>query len=135
MDKNGWPTFLSDPSDIFELYDRPPALGSCDLFYVHIDERETSITFGFETRQPPSRPKQKWKEKEFNSINFFLYFTGTSQLRINGWGCPGQKNVDILRGDEGGMNVRVSSDGSHIEFRAESASIAHVRAFLAASGS
>ncbi|WP_371791083.1 immunity 50 family protein [Streptomyces sp. NBC_01471] len=135
MDNATWPTFLSDPRKVLDLYDQPPALDRCDLFYVHIDERDTSITFGFDTSELPAHPRQKWKEKPFNSIRFFISFTGTSQLHVNGWESPGQKNVGISRDSEDELRVQVASDGSSLSFRAKSASVTHSTAQLTASDS
>ncbi|WP_327295956.1 Imm50 family immunity protein [Streptomyces sp. NBC_01197] len=141
MDNATWPTFLSDPRQILDLYDQPPALNRCDLFYVHIDERDTSITFGFETRELPARPRQKWKKKPFNSIRFFISFTGISRIRINGWESPGEKEVEISRHGEDELTVHVTSKASELSnasdlaFQAESASLTHSAAQLMAPGS
>lgn len=135
MDNATWATFLSDPRQILDLYDQPPALDRCNLFYFHIDERDTSITFGFETRELPERPHQKWREKPFNSIRFFIYFTGTSHLHINGWESPGKKSIDISRCGEDELTVQVTNIASDLSFQAESASVTLSSAHLVAPGS
>ncbi|WP_326694249.1 Imm50 family immunity protein [Streptomyces sp. NBC_01766] len=135
MGDTDWTAFLSNPRDVLDLYEEPPLLGGCDLFYLHIDERDTSITFGFETRELPAHPRQEWKEKPFNSIDFFISFAGVSQLHIDGWVNPGQKEIDISRNADGGFAVRVASDGSDLDFLAESISLTHFHPFLAATES
>jgi hypothetical protein len=134
MDGTDWTTFLTNPSDVLDLYDKPPTVDSCDLFYLHIDERDTSITFGFDSRELPARPLQKWQEKEFNSIEFFVSFIKVSHLSVDGWESQGQKKIRISRNSAGEMVIRVTSDGSNLAFRAESASVTHFHPYLAAPG-
>lgn len=35
--------------ELAALYETPPDLSSCRLYYVHVDERDISVTLGFET--------------------------------------------------------------------------------------
>ncbi|QNS04145.1 hypothetical protein [Streptomyces xanthii] len=89
-----------------------------DLFYVHLDERERSVTLGFA------------RERGSEGSEFFLRFPEARDVRVRGWTHPGRKDVRVTRGDPGdGVAVDVSSQGSSLSFRAAGITVARTRSF------
>jgi hypothetical protein len=131
MSASDWQRLLASPGYLGELYDVPPSPDSCDLFYVHIDERGDSITLGFDTRNFPSSPPVEWQEKGLNAFEFYLTFTDVEDLCVSGWGPPAVKNIELAPQGNGRIAATISSEGSSIAFHAEFLSLARKRAYLA----
>lgn len=70
--------------ELAALYDTPPELSSCPLYDVHVDERDTSVTLGLQTAQLPDHPEPEWARSTYNTLCFFLVFTGVEDLRMTG---------------------------------------------------
>ncbi|WP_445396233.1 Imm50 family immunity protein [Streptomyces sp. LE64] len=98
-------------------------LSNSDLFYVHFDERGCSVTLGF------SRVHGN------EGVEFFLRFHEVRDVRVRGWGAPGQKDVHVERATDGTVQVSASSEGSSLRFRAAGATLSRTRNFLAARSS
>ncbi|MEU6838598.1 Imm50 family immunity protein [Streptomyces rubiginosohelvolus] len=130
-----WPSFLDDPQSIYSLYDEGPDLSRCDLFHMLADERKDSITLGFQTAQTPERIRPEWREKEYNSFTFYLFFSGVHELDIRGWGNPGCKEVSIQRKTDENLVVTITSEGSSATFRARTVSLAAARVGLVSQAS
>ncbi|MFF8945392.1 Imm50 family immunity protein [Streptomyces sp. NPDC014864] len=127
-----WLQLLALPGYLGELYGgNPPSVEACDLFYVHIDERENSVTLGFDTREFPVSPPREWTERALNAFEFYLVFTGVSDLWITGWGASEAKQVTIGHSDGHVFEVVLGSDTSGVGFRASAARLAKTRAYLA----
>lgn len=127
-----WSQLLASAEYLGELYDgAPPPTDACDLFYVHIDEREDSVTLGFDTRVFPVNVPPEWREKNFNAFEFHLFFTGVAGLRVTGWGASEAKVIDLTARDGGHFDVALGSEASGIAFRAAGARLTRTRAYLA----
>ncbi|UIX31125.1 Imm50 family immunity protein [Streptomyces sp. GQFP] len=115
-----WSQLLASAEYLGELYDGvPPSTDAYDLFYVHIDEREDSVTLGFDTRAFPV------------NLPFHLFFTGVTGLRVTGWGASEVKAIDLTAHDGGHFDVALGSEASGITFRAAAARLTRTRAYLA----
>ncbi|MGY4922466.1 Imm50 family immunity protein [Streptomyces sp. 900105755] len=126
-----WSRVLASPEYLGELYEgTAPAAGSCDPFYVHIDERNVSVTLGFSTRILPANAPAEWREKEFNAFDFYLAFEGVTDLRVTGWGASEAKNVGLAV-HEHCFDVVLGTPDSGITFRAATARLARTHAYLA----
>ncbi|WP_314253542.1 Imm50 family immunity protein [Streptomyces kutzneri] len=127
MDLPLWP-------ELAALYATPPDLSSCPLYYVHVDERGTSVTLGFETPQLPDHPKPEWEEKQYNTLRFFVTFTGADELRITGIAAehPDRRDrtVRVIVTDAGRQQVSVTSDNRSIVFSAAASEVVHSRVSL-----
>lgn len=132
MSVSDWHRFLDDRGELGDLYDSLPALDLCDLFYVHFDERGNSATLGFTTSVPPSNMPSEWVEKEFNTTEFYLVFSGLTETRVSGWGSDQAKRVK-LAADNGDVRVTLGAPGAGIDFRASALSVARTRAYKATS--
>jgi len=127
-----WSQLLASAEYLGELYDgTPPPTDACDLFYVHIDEREDSVTLGFDTRAFPVNLPPEWRGKDFNAFEFHLFFTGVTGLRVTGWGAPEAKKTALTAHDGGHFDVNLGSETSGITFRAAGARLSRTRAYLA----
>ncbi|NEC87637.1 Imm50 family immunity protein [Streptomyces sp. SID12501] len=127
-----WSRLLASPEYLGKLYDgAPPPTGACDLFYVHIDEREDSVTLGFDTRVFPVNLLPEWRGKNFNAFEFHLFFTGVTGVRVTGWGASEAKVIDLTVRDRGHLDVALGSEASGLAFRAASVRLAGTRAYLA----
>jgi hypothetical protein len=115
-----------------ELYGgaQPPS-GACDLFYLHIDEREGSVTLGFDTRSLPANPPVEWEGEDFNAVEFYLVFTDVEGLRATGWGAPEARAIDLTFPDGGLLEVALGSEESGVAFRASAVRLAKTRPYLA----
>ncbi|MCJ1678941.1 immunity 50 family protein [Streptomyces sp. APSN-46.1] len=126
-------TESSDWSELRALYGTAPVpdLDSCDFFHVHVDERGASVTFGFETQQLPPHPKPEWSEKAYNTLCFWIEFTGVTDLRLSGIHAEAERAVQITGGDTpDGLRVSVNSDTRSITFAASSSQVSHTRVYL-----
>ncbi|MGY1497914.1 Imm50 family immunity protein [Streptomyces sp. QTS52] len=127
-----WSQLLASAEYLGELYDgAPPPASACDLFYVHIDEREGSVTLGFDTRVFPGNPPLEWREKDFNAFEFHLFFRGVTGLRVTGWGASEAQVIDLTVRDGGHFDVALGSEASGIAFRAAAVRLGRTRAYLA----
>lgn len=126
-----WVQLLADPRFMTDLYDAPPELSRCDLFYVHIDERGDSVTLGFDTSHLPTRPLPEWKTKDFNAFEFHLWFDSVAELRVSGWSAPAPKSVLLSSGTDGGVRFSARGPGSLLEFTAGQVEVTCTRTYLA----
>ncbi|MFM9610866.1 Imm50 family immunity protein [Streptomyces sp. V2] len=111
-----------------------PGPGECKVYYVHVDERGTSVTVGFETRNVPSRPHETWRDKVYNTLEFYLLFSGVREFSVSRWSSVEAARVDMAVGAGGGVSVVLGGEGSGIRFQADSVGVQKVRVYLAASG-
>ncbi|MFI0965032.1 Imm50 family immunity protein [Streptomyces sp. NPDC021080] len=126
-----WSRLLASPHHLGNLYgSSPPSAASCDPFYVHIDERENSVTLGFDTRILPANTPPEWQEKGFNAFEFHLVFEGVTGLRVTGWDAAAAGKIDMTVGPEF-FEVLLGSRESGIAFHASTARLAGTRAYLA----
>src|SRR3954469_26073447 len=127
-----WTRLLASQEFLGPLYaGSPPPPEACDLFYVHIDERGSSVTLGFDTRNFPSSPAPEWEEKGFNAFEFHLVFAGVQSLRVTGWGAGEARAIEFAAVEGGGLRVLLGTEGSGITFRAATLRLAKARAYLA----
>ncbi|MGV9322748.1 Imm50 family immunity protein [Streptomyces sp. NPDC003660] len=96
-------------------------LSDSDLFYVHFDERGRSATLGFS------------RVHGSEGFEFFLRFPDVREVRVRGWGAPGQKDVHVERAPDGTVQVSASAAGSSLRFRAADVTLSRTREFLASS--
>ncbi|MGW1510512.1 Imm50 family immunity protein [Streptomyces sp. NPDC002394] len=132
MDASEWTAIVGSTDEIKDLYATPPNLGSeCDLFYAHIDERGASVTLGFETSVAPSNPPAAWTGEKYNTLEFYLRFTGVKGLRSIGWDS-GVRHAEITLSRCEGEGVRVSVEGvrSYLDFTASHSHLARTRPYL-----
>ncbi|MGV9690175.1 Imm50 family immunity protein [Streptomyces sp. NPDC003444] len=127
MDLSLWP----EPA---ALYDTPPDLSSCPLYYVHVDERDTSVTLGFETSRPPDHPRPEWEGKRYNTVRFFVVFTGVDELRVTGIATEHpdahDRTVGVVVTDTGRQRVSVTSETRSITFSAAASAVTQIRVYL-----
>jgi hypothetical protein len=135
MGASDWMKVLRSPQFLGELYEgSPPIPEQCDLFYVHIDERGNSVTLGFDTRSLPSNPRPEWREKPFNSFEFYLLFSDVIEFRTTGWGAAEAREIQFKAEPAKAITVSLGRDESGIRFRAASMRLASTRVYLAAEG-
>ncbi|MEU0899092.1 Imm50 family immunity protein [Streptomyces massasporeus] len=132
MSASEWVELIVDQAGLADLYPVPPSLDSCEVSYMHIDERDSSATLGFSTKAWPSRPSDEWLEKGHNTLEFYIKFTGVHDLLVDGWGPPGHKNIVVAHQPEGGIMVSIEEVGSVVKFLADAASVTHTHAYRAA---
>ncbi|MFG2883304.1 Imm50 family immunity protein [Streptomyces sp. NPDC048297] len=115
-----------------DLYEsEPPTVNECELFYVHADERDGSVTLGFDTRELPSRPRAEWREKTYNRFEFHLLFSDVTEFQVHGWGPQEAREVDISAAPGKKIKVALGRTGSGIHFLASSMRLASARVYLA----
>lgn len=108
-----------------------PDLNTCHFFYLHVDERDTSVTFGFETQQLPRHPKPEWVQKAYNTLRFWIEFTGVVDLRLQGVLAEAERSVQITGGSTPGtLQVSVHSGTRSIAFTAAASRVSHTRVYL-----
>ncbi|MFE5512103.1 Imm50 family immunity protein [Streptomyces sp. NPDC056529] len=120
--------------ELAALYETPPDLSSCPLYYVHVDERDTSITLGFETSRLPDRPRAEWEGERYDTVRFFVVFTGADELRIAGIATEDpdarDRTVDIVVTDTGRQRVSVTSEKRSITFSASASTVTQIHIYL-----
>ncbi|MFC8270417.1 Imm50 family immunity protein [Streptomyces cinereoruber] len=120
--------------ELAALYETPPDLSSCPLYYVHVDERDTSVTLGFETSRLPDHPRPEWEGKQHNTLRFFVVFTGVDELRVTGIAAEHpdarDRTVDVVVTDTGRQRVSVTSANRSLAFSAEASAVSRIRVYL-----
>ncbi|MFI1282722.1 MULTISPECIES: Imm50 family immunity protein [unclassified Streptomyces] len=120
--------------ELAALYATPPDLSTCPLYYVHVDERDTSVTLGFETGRLPDHPRPEWEEKPYNTLLFFVMFTGVDELRVTGIAAehPDRRDrtVRVTRTGSGRQQVAVTSDNRTLAFSAAASAVIRSRVYL-----
>ncbi|WP_416975126.1 Imm50 family immunity protein [Streptomyces sp. 4F14] len=115
------------------FYEGPaPAPEECKPYYVHVDERGSSVTVGFETRNIPSRPDREWRGGDYNTLEFYLLFLGVRNFSVNRWSSVEAARFDVGIQSDGGVSVVLGGDGSGIKFQADSVGVQKARVYLAA---
>lgn len=136
MSASEWQRVLADTHFLGELYAGiPPALSECELSYVQLDERDNSVTLGFDTRHLPSRPHQEWNEKPYNRFEFYLLFSGVVDLQVNGWTHTEAREVNVRVTSKAVISVSLGREDSGIDFHASSMRLVHTRVYFASEGS
>ncbi|MFD5624448.1 Imm50 family immunity protein [Streptomyces yangpuensis] len=119
--------------ELAALYDTPPELSTCPLYYVHVDERDTSVTLGFETARLPDRPEPDWEHGAYNTLRFFVVFTGVEDLRMTGLAAGPPDGCDPVRLDAGGggrLRVAVTGPSRSLSFSAAASAVTRTRVYL-----
>ncbi|MFJ8661313.1 Imm50 family immunity protein [Streptomyces sp. NPDC093795] len=133
MSATEWVDLLVDPRGIRDVFQTPPDLDKCSLFYFHIDERGTSITLGFDTRLAPDTLLHGDGDTRVNAFEFFITFMPVTGLHISGWGGSMKRSVRMSRSEQdGAITLSVESTTERIAFQAQEARISRARAYLAA---
>jgi hypothetical protein len=128
-----WERLLTSQDRLGTLYgDAPPKPEDCHLFYVHLDERDKSVTLGFETRRLPARMPGEWAVKEFNTVEFYLVFPDVMGFRATGWGASEARRVRLKAREGGLFEVTLGTTASGIRFEAPAPRLTKVRPYLAA---
>ncbi|MER5869677.1 Imm50 family immunity protein [Streptomyces sp. NPDC002044] len=107
-----------------------PSLDTCDFFHVHVDERGSSVTFGFETARLPPHPEPQWAAGPYNTLRFWVEFTGVSGLRMAGIVAEPERGVRITAAAPDRLEVAVTGGRREISFSAEASRVAHTRVYL-----
>ncbi|MER7107057.1 Imm50 family immunity protein [Streptomyces sp. NPDC000229] len=132
MGESDWTTVLNSKV-MTDSYTSPPNLSECRLHYTQIDEREASVTLAFETSALPSSPPADWKRREYNTVEFYLKFTGVKKLRVAGWDFTiRDAEVTLSRCGDEGIQVSLAAVGSHIDFMAAQCIMPRMRSYLSA---
>ncbi|CAG6397860.1 immunity 50 family protein [Streptomyces cocklensis] len=132
MDGSDWLQLTDTPEALALLFTRPPDLTSFDLFSIHIDERDTSLTLGFALDALPERPPAEWTEKGLNAFELFLTFEGISHLRVDGWHGSRADAVTLATGASGGIRTEILGDALSASWDARRVRVLRTRAYLAA---
>ncbi|MFB7057700.1 Imm50 family immunity protein [Streptomyces vinaceus] len=128
-------TVSNDWPELRELYgaDPLPDLDTSDFFHVHVDERGTSVTFALETSRLPAHPKPEWTEAAYNTLRFWIEFSGVADLRVAGLLADAERAVRIEGGGGGAvgrLRVSVISETRSIAFSAAASRVTHTRVYL-----
>ncbi|MET9929595.1 MULTISPECIES: Imm50 family immunity protein [unclassified Streptomyces] len=131
MNESDWTGIVGSTEEVTDTYTTPPDLNECRLQYAQIDERDMSITLMFETTELPDKPPLAWADREYNTVEMYLRFTGVKGLRVNGWEA-GVCNAEVTLTPQGEKGVRVSLEAadSQLFFEASASSVTRTRAYL-----
>ncbi|GGW58631.1 Imm50 family immunity protein [Streptomyces xantholiticus] len=131
MSASEWADLLAEPWSTRETLGVPPELDDCTLDSCHIDERDTSVTLGFDTRRVPDGSIPGSAESQANALEFFVTFTSVEELRITGWASAAGGAVSMSRSESGGIAVSIDSSAWRISFQARTALLSRARAYRA----
>ncbi|MGW2201161.1 Imm50 family immunity protein [Streptomyces sp. NPDC001774] len=133
MGDSDWTSIIESAKEIAGSYAMPPSLNDCELSYVQIDERGTSVTMGFETSTLPSSPPPAWAHKNYNAVEYYVKFTRVKELRITGWDCSVREaSVNLSSCDDGSLRVSVEAEGAHLDFVGSTPLLTRAHPFLRA---
>ncbi|MER5884154.1 Imm50 family immunity protein [Streptomyces sp. NPDC001941] len=131
MAASDWTSKIFSENGLSELYGDPPALDECVLFYAQFDERGVSVTFGFDTRVLPDNPPADWADKPYNTVEFFLRFTGVRDLAVAGWNADVRDAHIAMVREEEAMHVIVQAPQTQLKFAASEVLVTRIRPYLA----
>jgi hypothetical protein len=134
MSPSEWFELLDEPERIQRLFSTPPRLADCRLNHVHIDERGTSVTLGFETGRLPDKPLPDGWDSDCNTYEFFLTCRVITDLRVSGWGGGARMTVTVHATEDGRIAVSASGGESGTTFVADGISLTRSRVYLASAG-
>jgi hypothetical protein len=81
-----WSALLADPAPVRSVLGVPaPPLAAYELFLVHFDEREASVTLGFTAPGVPAGAVAEWTGSGHDAVEFFLVATGVDEVEVDGW--------------------------------------------------
>ncbi|MEU2794760.1 Imm50 family immunity protein [Streptomyces sp. NPDC007100] len=131
--ESSWVGLLEDPRVADLYFDEAPDLGRCDLFSVHIDERDTGLTLGMDILRLPDKLLPEWEGKNFNAFTFFLTFAMIEDLDFGGWQYTPIQSVDIRREGERRIRVEIHGQDESLRFTADAIRMSGVKAYRASS--
>jgi Immunity protein 50 len=86
MTTDDWSAHVANPKTLRDvLGSRPRPLLDYRLDFVHVDERESSITLGFHSRTVPDGVADLWQARGHDAVKFSLACTGVTDLVVDGW--------------------------------------------------
>ncbi|MER7954331.1 Imm50 family immunity protein [Streptomyces sp. NPDC096030] len=133
MGDSDWTLIIESAKEVAGTYATPLSLNDCELSYVQIDERGTSVTMGFETPVLPSSPPPAWAHKSYNAVGFYVKFTRVKELRITGWDSSVREaSVNLSSRDDGSLRVSVEAEGAHLDFVGSAPLLTRAHPFLRA---
>ncbi|WP_318208170.1 Imm50 family immunity protein [Streptomyces sp. SJL17-1] len=135
MGDSDWTAIINSAESATSSYTTPPNLNECTLEYVQIDERSTSVTLAFETSVLPSNPPPAWADREYNTVEFYVKFTGVKELQVAGWDFTARDAAVTLTPFGEGVRVSVDGAGSHLAFTAECSLLTRTRPYLSSRAS
>lgn len=97
-------------ADLSQLLTLPE---SYDLFYLHIDERENSVTLGFD------------------AFEHYLVFADISGLRVTGWGPAEAREVNLTAQEDGSVRVALGTETSGVSFQASAVRLTKTHGYRA----
>ncbi len=97
-------------ADLSQLLTLPE---SYDLFYLHIDERENSVTLGFD------------------AFEHYLVFVDIEGLRVTGWGPAEAREVNLTAQEDGSVRVVLGTDTSGVSFQASAVRLTKTHGYRA----
>ncbi|MER6314514.1 hypothetical protein ABT237_12195 [Streptomyces sp. NPDC001581] len=99
-----------------------------------MDERDTSVALGFETPRLPDRPEPEWAEKRYNTLRFFVVFTGVDGLRVTGLAAEHPDGRDrvvrVTVTGTGRQQVSVTSEKRAPALSAAASAVVRTRVYL-----
>ncbi|MFF1870590.1 hypothetical protein [Streptomyces sp. CB03911] len=107
-----WSALLADPAPVRDVLGVPaPPLSAYDLFSVHFDEREASVTLGFTAPGPPAAATAGQAAAGRTAVEFFLVLTGLDEVEVDGWSHRPLDSVTLAHG-----SAALSGHGARISF-------------------
>ncbi|MGY4989806.1 Imm50 family immunity protein [Streptomyces sp. G7(2002)] len=129
MTASNWRRLLEDSGGIERFYEFGPELSSCNLIYLHMDERGQSLTMCLEADEPFTPPREDGNPTVYNVVEFHLTFLGVKNLEFDGWQNYANKRTEVLKyHPDGAIHVSITGHDEFVKFTAGSASIIHSQA-------
>ncbi|MFE6739199.1 Imm50 family immunity protein [Streptomyces tubercidicus] len=129
MTTSSWRELLDDSGGIEKFYEFGPELSSCNLIYLHMDERGQSLTMSLEADEPFNLPRGGDFPEGCNIIAFHLSFFGIKDLEFNGWQSRPGKRVKIFKNhSDGSIYASITSCEEFVKFTADSVSVIYSQA-------
>ncbi|MFE1171613.1 Imm50 family immunity protein [Streptomyces sp. NPDC058773] len=129
MTASNWRDLLDDSGGIERFYEFGPELSSCNLIYLHMDERSQSLTMSLEAEEPFNLPREGEYPEGCNVVAFHLSFFGVKDLEFDGWQTQADKIIKVSkRQSDGFIYTSITGHEEFMKFTADSTSIIHSQA-------
>jgi hypothetical protein len=108
------------------------ALGECELYYLHFDDREPGVIAGFYFHNASGDLVRRLEGSPGdNTVSFFVSFRDVREFSVNGWGVARASVFTLDFIDDGLLAVGIRGEETRISFACSQVTIDRVKTYNA----
>ncbi|MFB8138248.1 Imm50 family immunity protein [Streptomyces parvus] len=123
-----WIALLNNPEGINATYlQDPPDLRGVRIHEVSLQAEGPTLKLRFDLPAYPDHPPRKWLAQKYNTVQVELSFSGLKSISLSGFGTDIFADVSLT--GEGGVNVKATSPGFHLQANAMTVFVSRLSAY------